>query len=76
MLKQWDSPTFTTSYHIFLLAVSLEYKSLKLALPEHLVPVVLIIQAKDEEAMDEDCHILPLTGLNAFVYTGLNVQKL
>ena len=22
------------------------------------------------------CHILPLTGLNAFVYTGLNAQKL
>ena len=29
-----------------------------------------------EEATDEDCHILPLTGLNAFVYTGLNAQKL
>ena len=22
----------------------------------------------DEKATDEDCHILPLTGLNAFVY--------
>ena len=33
-------------------------------------------EATDEEAMDEDCHILPLTGLNAFVYTGLNAQKL
>ena len=30
----------------------------------------------DEEATDEDCHILPQTGLNAFVYTGLNAQKL
>ena len=29
-----------------------------------------------EDATDEDCHILPLTGLNAFVYTGLNAQKL
>ena len=26
--------------------------------------------------LSTDCHILPLTGLNAFVYTGLNVQKL
>ena len=25
-------------------------------------------EATDEEEMDEDCHILPLTGLNAFVY--------
>ena len=33
-------------------------------------------EAMDEEATDEDCHILPLTGLNAFVYTGLNAQKL
>ena len=33
-------------------------------------------EATDEEATDEDCHILPLTGLNAFVYTGLNAQKL
>ena len=33
-------------------------------------------EATDEEAMDEDCHILTLTGLNAFVYTGLNTQKL
>ena len=30
----------------------------------------------DEEATGEECHILPLTGLNAFVYTGLNAQKL
>ena len=29
-------------------------------------------EATEEEATDEDCHILPLTGLNAFVYTGLN----
>ena len=28
-----------------------------------------------EEETDEDCHILPLTGLNAFVYTGLKAQK-
>ena len=33
-------------------------------------------EATDEEATDEDCHILPLNGLNAFVYTGLNAQKL
>ena len=33
-------------------------------------------EATDEEATVEDCHILPLTGLNAFVYTGLNAQKL
>ena len=33
-------------------------------------------EAMGEEATDEDCHILPLTGLNAFVYTGLNAQKL
>ena len=33
-------------------------------------------EATDEEAPGEDCHILPLTGLNAFVYTGLNAQKL
>ena len=26
--------------------------------------------------LSTDCHILPLTGLNAFVYTGLNTQKL
>ena len=36
----------------------------------------MTIIATDEEATDEDCHILPLTGLNAFVYTGLNAQKL
>ena len=33
-------------------------------------------EATDEEATDDDGHILPLTGLNAFVYTGLNAQKL
>ena len=33
-------------------------------------------ESTDEEATDEDCHILPLTDLNAFVYTGLNAQKL
>ena len=33
-------------------------------------------EATGEEATDEDCHILPLTGLTAFVYTGLNAQKL
>ena len=33
-------------------------------------------EASDKEATDEDCHILPQTGLNAFVYTGLNAQKL
>ena len=33
-------------------------------------------EATDEMSTDEDCHILPLTGLNAFVYTGLNDQKL
>ena len=33
-------------------------------------------EATEEEATDEHCHILPLTGLNAFVYTGLNAQKL
>ena len=38
-------------------------------------------EATDEEATvevatDEDCNILPMTGLNAFVYTGLNAQKL
>ena len=33
-------------------------------------------EAMDKEATDEDCHILPLTGLNAFVYTCLNAQKL
>ena len=26
--------------------------------------------------LSTDCHLLPLTGLNAFVYTGLNAQKL
>ena len=26
--------------------------------------------------LSTDCHVLPLTGLNAFVYTGLNAQKL
>ena len=26
--------------------------------------------------LSKECHILPLTGLNAFVYTGLNAQKL
>ena len=33
-------------------------------------------EATDEEETDEDCHILSLTGLKAFVYTGLNAQKL
>ena len=33
-------------------------------------------EATDEEATDKDCHILPLTGLYAFVYTGLNAQQL
>ena len=33
-------------------------------------------EATDEEATDEDCYILPLTGLNAFVYTGFNAEKL
>ena len=39
-------------------------------------------EATGEETTDEDYHILPLTGLkfklklNAFVYTGLNGQKL
>ena len=26
--------------------------------------------------LSTDCHILPLTGLNAFVYTGLNAQNI
>ena len=38
------------------------------------------IKPLDEEATDEDCHILSLTGLkfrlNAFVYTDFNAQKL
>ena len=25
--------------------------------------------------LSTDCHVLPLTGLNAFVFTGLNAQK-
>ena len=37
-------------------------------------------EATDQEATDEDCHILSLTGLkfrlNAFVYTDFNAQKL
>ena len=37
---------------------------------------ILNEEATDEEATDIDCHILPLTGTNAFVYTGLNAQKL
>ena len=26
--------------------------------------------------LSTECHIVPLTGLNPFVYTGLNTQKL
>ena len=32
-------------------------------------------ESTDEETTDEDCHILPLTGQNAFVYIGLHAQK-
>ena len=41
-----------------------------------MITTMTIIEATDEEATDEDCHILLLTGQNAFVYTGLNLQKL
>ena len=49
---------------------------IKTASQVHVAPRIVWSTLWALEATDDDCHILPLTGLNAFVYTGLNGQKL
>ena len=68
--KLWDTRIFEIQEYF----ENLEYLEI-LVHPRTLSKLWKAPKLSDEEATDEDCHILPMTGLNAFVYTGLNAQK-